>query len=331
MGAGTGGTKSRCATGEQRREAGKRSASQGYALVALAYVIFGAIGVLVDFASAPESVLLVLRFGTATLVLAALFARPRVLAEYRRPGVARRLLAMGVLDAASMLCFFVALRQTGVATGMFLFYTGPVFVALLAPRFTRQSADRAVWAPLALSLAGLAVIVGPQVSGAGGRLSLPGLAMGVAAALLWASFMVVMNGLTETVSSGGIVLAECALDTLFLAPLAAVQMAASAYSLTGHDLFSGALLGLLCTAFAYLIFVAGLSRIRVQRAAILGYLEPTTAPFYALVLLGQRPADAALAGGALILVAGLLVVVLGAGDGGRAAASSDPECCPTTA
>jgi drug/metabolite transporter (DMT)-like permease len=147
---------------------------------------------------------------------------------------------------------------------------------------------------------------------------------------LWASFMIVMNSLTRTVSSKAIVLAECTLDTLLLAPFALVQLATSGYSLTGHDLLSGALLGLVCTAFAYTIFVAGMSRIRVQRAAILGYLEPMTAPLYALALLGQRPAVAALAGGALILAAGLLIVVLGAGDRPGAEPTS-PACCPATA
>jgi drug/metabolite transporter (DMT)-like permease len=291
-------------------------------------VIFGSIGVLVDFASAPESVLLALRFGTATLVLAVLFARPRLIADYCRPGIAGRLLLMGALDAASMLCFFVALRQTGVATGMFLFYTGPVFVALLAPRLLRQGSDRAVWLPIGLALAGLAVIVAPQLSAGGDRFRMAGVAFGMAAAVLWAAFMLVMSSLTRTVSSEGIVLAECALDTVFLVPLAVAQLAASGYPLTGRDLVSGTLLGLVCTAFAYTVFVAGMSRIRVQRAAVLGYLEPTTAPLYALILLGQVPAVAVLVGGGLILAAGLLVVVVGAGT---AAESAGSGCCPAAA
>ena len=53
---------------------------------------------------------------------------------------------------------------------------------------------------------------------------------------------------------------------------------------------------------------------RVEHASILGYLEPVSAPFYALLLLGEAPAATTVVGGALIVVAGVLVVTFGAPD-----------------
>ncbi len=50
---------------------------------------------------------------------------------------------------------------------------------------------------------------------------------------------------------------------------------------------------------------------RVQHAGVLGYLEPVSAPVYALLLLGQGIAAWTIAGGALICVAGALVVMFG--------------------
>ena len=63
-----------------------------------------------------------------------MFARRRPLAGIRRPGVPPRLLAMGLIDAFSLLLFFVAMRETSVAIGMFLAFVAPVWVAVLAPR-----------------------------------------------------------------------------------------------------------------------------------------------------------------------------------------------------
>jgi drug/metabolite transporter (DMT)-like permease len=288
--------------------------STGYAMVAGAYVVFGSIGALVNYASAPESMLLVLRFGIASIVLTILFVRRRTFAQFVQPGVPWRLLLMGVVDAASQLCFFVALRETGVATGMFLFYTGPIFVAVLAPLLARQKTDRVVWPALGLGFVGLAVILTPGIFGSSTRFSVLGIVCGVAAAILWALFMLIVKTLTTSVSSTGIVTVECWLDTLFLLPLALVQTLGSGYSITSKDLISGSVLAILCTVIAYVVFVEGVGLIRVQHSSILGYLEPVSAPIYALVLLGERPDVWTVVGGVLILAAGALVVVFGSAD-----------------
>jgi drug/metabolite transporter (DMT)-like permease len=43
----------------------------------------------------------------------------------------------------------------------------------------------------------------------------------------------------------------------------------------------------------------------------MGYLEPVSAPVYALVLLSQVPSSWTVAGGALIIAAGVLVMYFG--------------------
>jgi drug/metabolite transporter, DME family len=55
----------------------------------------------------------------------------------------------------------------------------------------------------------------------------------------------------------------------------------------------------------------GMRFIPVQHSAILGYLEPVMAPVYALVFLGQVPSSWTVAGGALIIGAGVLVILYG--------------------
>ena len=70
-------------------------------------------------------------------------------------------------------------------------------------------------------------------------------------------------------------------------------------------------LGVVCTALAYLMWTHGMGMVKVQHSSILGYLEPVSAPIYALLLLGQGISVWTIGGGVLIVVAGLLVVLLG--------------------
>jgi probable blue pigment (indigoidine) exporter len=78
-----------------------------------------------------------------------------------------------------------------------------------------------------------------------------------------------------------------------------------------RDLLAALILGLVCTALAYTMWVDGVARIRVQHSSILGFLTPVVAPLLAWLLLGQGVSLATAVGGALIVAAGLLVVVFG--------------------
>lgn len=286
-------------------------AAQGYLLVAGSFLIMGLIGALVDWATAPESALLVLRFATAGLVLGVVFARRRPLAGAGAPGVWPRLLVMGLVDAFTLVLFFVAIRGTSVAIGMFLQFLAPVWVALLAPRVSRVPTERIVYPALAIALGGLVVILAPSLLGEGIRLSAGGVAAGLAAGIGYAVFQLVVKDLTKRVSAVTIVFTEAWLDALILLPLALWQTVGSGYHLTTRDLVAGLVLGVLCTAIAYTMWTEGVGRIKVQHSAILGYLEPVSAPLYALLLLGQGISVWTVGGGVLIVVAGLLVVLFG--------------------
>jgi DME family drug/metabolite transporter len=286
-------------------------ATRGYLLVAGSFLIMGMIGALVDWATAPESALLVIRFATAGIVLGALFARRRPLAGVRDRAVWPRLLLMGFIDAFTLLLFFVAIRGTSVAIGMFLQFLAPVWVALIAPRVFRTRTEGIVYPALALALAGLAVILLPALLGEGIRLTAFGVAAGLIAGVGYACFQLVVKDLTRRVSAVTIVFTEAWLDALILLPLAVWQTVGAGYHLTTRDLVAGITLGVICTALAYTMWTTGMGLIKVQHSSILGYLEPVSAPLYALLLLGQGISPWTIVGGALIVVAGLLVVLFG--------------------
>jgi drug/metabolite transporter (DMT)-like permease len=289
-------------------------AARGYLLVTGSFLIMGSIGVLVEWATAPESALLVVRFATAGVVLGVIFARRRPLAGVADRSVWPRLLAMGAVDALSLLVFFFAIRSTSVAVGMFLQFLAPVWVAIITPRVMRVRTEAIVYPSLAIALVGLAAILAPPLLGNGLRLSVWGVAAGLLGGLCYAVFQLIVKDLTGRVSAVTIVFTETWLDALFLLPLALWQTVGVGYHLTTHDLAAGLFLGVVCTALAYLMWTHGMGMIKVQHSSILGYLEPVSAPLYALLLLGQGISVWTMVGGALIILSGLLVVLLGEHD-----------------
>ena len=285
--------------------------ARGYALVAGSFLIIGLSGTLVTWATAPESVLLVLRFAIAGLILGVVFARRRPLAGIFRRHILPRLLLMGVLDALTMLLYFFAVRSTGVAIGTFLLFMQPVWVALLAPRLLKVPTERVVFWALAIAVSGLAVILAPSLAGGGVHLSAIGITAGLLAGLGYTGFQLLVKGLTREVPSVSIVTFESCADALILLPLALWQSVGSGYGLTGRDLIAVLVLGVVCTAVAYTMWVEGMARVKVQHSSILGFLTPVAAPVYALVLLGQEISLWTVVGGVLILAAGILVVLYG--------------------
>jgi drug/metabolite transporter (DMT)-like permease len=283
----------------------------GYLLVAGCFVLVGFSGALVSWTSAPGSVLLVLRLVIAAAALGVVFARRRPFRVLLRRDLWPKLLLMGPLDAGSLLAYFFAIRMTGVAVATFFLFMQPVWVALLAPHLLKTATEKVVYFSLGVALVGLAAIIAPSLLGDGATFSAVGVAAGLASGVLYAFFHLLVKTLTTELESTTIVTLECTLDAIVILPLVLWQVFAVGTTLTGRDLVAAAILGLVCTAIAYTMWVEGVARIRVQHSSILGFLTPVVAPLFAWVLLGESMTLATAVGGILIVSAGVLVVVLG--------------------
>jgi drug/metabolite transporter (DMT)-like permease len=308
-----------------RLRAGRRRAPLAYAIVVVSYLGMAGNAPLVAWAQAPEAVLLALRMGFAALALGIVFLRRPMLSDLRRPGAAWRLLFMVAVSSVTLLLTFYAIGHTSVAVSMFLLFLMPVWVALVAPRLFDSPREPMVWPALALALAGLAVILAPDLLGEGVRGSVAGLIAALLSGFGYAAYTISVKGLTRIVASTTISMAEALGDTVLLLPLAVWQLNATGYRLDGRAWAAAVVMGIVCTALSYTLWIVGTARLRVEHVTILGYIEPVVAPLYALLLVGERLTRWTVAGGALILAAGLVIAVFGRGeDDASAAATVEP-------
>ncbi len=174
----------------------------------------------------------------------------------------------------------------------------PLLIALLALRFDR--AERATGARLVglvVGLAGVVALVGIDAAGDAGELLGVG-AIGLAALGYAIGPMVLkrrLGGIDPRAAMG----ASLGLAALLLAPPAALALPREMPSASA--LVAIAVLGLVCTAAAFVIFTVLIHEVGPGRALVITYVTPVVAVALGVVVLGERPGVGAVAGLLLIL------------------------------
>ena len=303
-------------SGEASGGGGRRL--RGYLMVGSTAVMFGATGVWVGMTDLPASTVLTLRMALAAAIVLALSGGRRWLRQCRQPGVLRRLIVLGVLDALQLYTFMLALRQLDVALAVFLSYMSPIYIALIAPRLLRQRTETVVVAALVLAVSGIVVMLAPGLLDPDLRVSSLGVALGLASGLLLAAFFLVAKTLSGDVDGSTMLISDGVIVVAVMLPLGLVQWAGAGWAFTLTDLWAVLGLAVFSTALGGTVFLHGMRYIPVQHTSIVGLLEPASAPLFALVFLAERPSVWTLLGGALILVGAVLVVLFGAAEEGLA-------------
>jgi len=291
---------------------------KGYLMVGGSALMFGATGVFIRLTTMPATTLLALRMSLAAAMVALVFLGSRWWREWAKPGVSRKLLALGVVDALQLFSFILAVRYLDIALAVFLSYLSPIYIALVAPRLLKQRTEPVVVGALVLSVAGIVVMLAPGLFDPALRVSLAGVLWGLVAGLLLAVFFLLAKTVRNDVGGHTILISNGVTTAVVMLPLGLIQWVGAGAVFTLRDLWAVLGLAVFSTALGGTIFLHGMRYIRVQHTSIVGLLEPASAPLFAFVFVGERPSVWTLAGGALILVGAVLVVVFGASDEGMA-------------
>ena len=296
-----------------RDSAGKLDAgAMGLLLVAAAGLVWGTIPLAVRAADGASVIKVFYRvfFGSAA-VWAWMIVRGRTGEVTSLPG--RKLLQIagqGAILAVNWALFLAALDMTNVATAELLGYTGPVFVALLAPLVTRERFDARILIPLAAAMGGVAVILIPQGVTLSGRSGL-GALLAAASALTFAAILLRSKNILRGVTGMALMAVEYPVASVLLVPFVAWAYAHGQGPSTAVAYGALAVLGIVHTALAGMVFLAGLRRVRADRAAILTYAEPVSAVLFAAVFLAEPLSVWTIVGGAMVVAGGLAVARLG--------------------
>jgi drug/metabolite transporter (DMT)-like permease len=237
------------------------------------------------------------RVTLAAVVLLGLAWRAGTLSTLR--GRWRWLLAYAVAEV-SIPFPLIAAGETHVASSLaaIIIAAVPLIGALLALRFDASERPTPLRAAgLAIGFGGVIALVGIDVAGRLDEL------LGTGAILLAAVGYAIgpmlikhrMAGLDPRATIGG----SLALASLVLAPFALIDLPNRVP--TAGAFASVALLGLLCTAIAFVIFTVLIHEAGTSRATVITYVNPVVAVALGVALLGEQPGVGAVAGLLLIL------------------------------
>jgi drug/metabolite transporter (DMT)-like permease len=275
----------------------------GYLELIVCGLIWGSIGVLVKEVSVSAPVIVFFRLALGAAAVVAVWAIRGRLGELRLRSHRGLLVASGIVLAVHWVAFFEAYKRLPVSTTILIVYVGPVLIAMAAPFVLRERLQARTLYALALSLGGIALIALPS-AGSGDPL---GFAAAGTAAVTFAVVVLMVKRVSEHYPRQAVVVWQLGIAALALSP-ALAGASGNEILRAGPTLLT---LGVVHTGVAGMLYVGGLQIVKAQHASILVYLEPVTAVLWAWGILGEEPGLATVAGGALVIAAGLLIVLPG--------------------
>jgi len=240
------------------------------------------------------------RTGIAAAVLLPVAAHRKVLRQLRGRWLAIAALACVQIAGPFLLISYGEQHITSSLTSL-LIAADPLLVALFALRFDpgeRINGLRLVG--LLIGMGGVVALLGLDVGGDQQKL-LAAMLVLLAAACYAAGALLIKHPAIAALPSLGVVAVECVTATVVLSPLAATHLPSKIPDL---EVIAGLLvLGLICTALAYLTFFALVAEVGASRGTVITYVNPAVSVLLGVTLLGE-PLNAATIVGFLLIIIG---------------------------
>lgn len=266
-------------------------------------VIFGTIGIFRKYIPLPSGMMAMLRglVGAGFLKLLLVFRKEKL----SFPAIRKNLwplLISGGLIGFNWILLFEAYRYTTVATATLCYYMAPVFVMLAAPVVLKESLSPKKLLCIAAAFIGMVLVSGVLNANAGG--SIQGVLLGLGAALLYGSVMLINQKIRNIGAY------DKTIVQLFMAAVVLIPYVLAAESLQGVEITPLVMLMMVIvcivhTGVAYALYFGSMDDLKAQTVALFSYIDPIVAVILSALLLKEEMALTGWVGTALILGATL--------------------------
>lgn len=232
------------------------------------------------------------------------------LADKAQPSVSLRdkskLMLNGALLAGHWFCFFMGVKQGGVAVGTLGFATFPAFVIIIESLLTGNKPAYFDIVLITMIIAGVYILA---PANAGHTAILSGFLWSLMAGFSHGLVIIFNRYLPVRASAAQSSWWQCSGCLIATLPAGGLEL----FSSNGQDIVNIAVLGLGCTGLAYWLLISGLQVLPARTVSMMLVLEPVYALILAWLLLNQALDYQTVIGAILIVGAALLSVWLPAG------------------
>ena len=269
-------------------------------------VIFGTIGLFVRHIPLPSSVIALCRGVTGTLFLVALLFWRKMRLDFT--AIRKNLMWLLLSGAAigfNWILLFESYRYTSVAVSTLCYYLAPILVILVSPLLLKERLTGKKITCVVAALCGMICLSGVLQSGIPGSGELKGILFGVAAALLYAS-IILMNKQLSDIAALEKTIVQLGTSAVVLLPYCFMTLGGVQLSVDLKALLLLIVVGVIHTGVSYAMYFDALGAIRGQTAAILSYIDPVIAVL-ASVLILREPMQGVEALGAVLILGAAVV------------------------
>ena len=252
-------------------------------LLHLVVLIFGFTGILGKLISIPSELLVWYRMLIASISLG-IYLKLRGKSLTLKKGAQYKVTAVGFIIAAHWIFFFEAIKQSNVSITLASLATASIFTALLEPIFFKKKIQYYELLLGALVVLGLYFIFQFETDNA------IGIILGVIAAFLASLFTVINGRFIEKYDAERISLYELSGGVLAISLYFVLGLSDDPFSLQIPltDLFWLIILGVICTAFAFVASVEVMKELTPFTVSLSINLEPIYGIILAFLIFGEE-------------------------------------------
>ena len=267
----------------------------------LSMVIFGTIGIFVNYIGMPSGLVAAFRGITGAVVIFTVMLLTGKKVDLK--SVKKKLpvlLASGAAIGFNWILLFEAYRFTGIPVATVCYYTAPIIVVIASVFVFKQKLKAKQIICVLIALIGVASVSGLFQTGAS---DFRGVLCGLGAALLYASVMI-MNKFMGNVEAYERTVIQLASAGIVVLPYALLTTEAIIFNPKTAILLL--VVGVVHTGFAYLLYFGAVKKLPSRTASILSYIDPASAIILSSVVFMQLPTIYECIGVVLILTAAIL-------------------------
>lgn len=267
----------------------------------LSMCIFGTIGILRRYIPLSSSLVALVRgiIGSVFLMMVLLISKKSLDKQALRKNLPMLSLS-GAAIGFNWILLFEAYNYTSVATATLCYYLAPILVILASPLVLKERLTKKSILCTVTALVGMVLVSGITETGFSGLSELKGILLGIGAAVLYAS-VILMNKKISGIPSYDKTILQLATASAALLPYVLVTEDLSVISLSPVAVLLLLVAGIIHTGFAYWLYFGSMNDLPSHTVALLSYMDPILAILLSVILL-QEPMSLSAAIGAVLIL-----------------------------